>query len=152
MMVGIQQQLPEGLTARRTSGGRKGASRWEVYKGKPDFNDPHTCYAAWLGDIVSWQPEDVWDWQPSEGEIQTYPNATEAIAAIKFQPDSTQDAPLTAATFAEQIRNQDPFIEIDATEIAPLGSGNYVASFEADMGGPFTYAITVKRYRKGQQR
>ena len=60
--------------------------------------------------------------------------------------------PFTAQMFAEKIREQELFIEVDATPVSPLGSGNYQASFLADLGGPFEYEVIVKRFRKGQIR
>ena len=60
--------------------------------------------------------------------------------------------PFTAQMFAEKIRDQELFIEVDVTTVSPLGSGNYEASFVADLGGPFEYEVVVKRLRKGQLR
>jgi hypothetical protein len=56
--------LPEGFVARRaTAAGRKNASRWEVY----DIR--RTCIAReedlWVGDIVYWQTEGAWEFQPA---------------------------------------------------------------------------------------
>ena len=59
-------------------------------------------------------------------------------------------APPTAEMFAQAIMDSDFFTEVDATPVSPIGSGNYVASFTADLGGPFEYQVIVKRLRKGQ--
>jgi hypothetical protein len=78
--------LPDGVVARRVAGGRNGATRWEVYRAGTDVDasSPEALQAAWLGDIVSWQPEDVWDWQSaSSTEPQTYPTAGQAVAALE---------------------------------------------------------------------
>jgi hypothetical protein len=60
----VKVMLRAGLTARRASAsGRKGATRWEIYDG------PDADYDKWLGDIVRFMPEGVWQWQPRSGDV-----------------------------------------------------------------------------------
>ncbi len=56
--------LPEGYRAfRQTASGRKGATRYEIYKGT------ERIYDNWIGDIVHFMPEDEYVSQPRDGNL-----------------------------------------------------------------------------------
>jgi hypothetical protein len=72
----VRLPLPAGVTAERaTASGRKGATRWELYRGE------HT-YENWLGDLVRAMPENEWSWQPRAG-ADVFGTYDEAVAAMK---------------------------------------------------------------------
>jgi len=62
-MEPVKKMLRDGLTARRaTAIGRKGATRWEIWNGAPD----EEALENYLGDLVRWRPEGIWEFQPFE--------------------------------------------------------------------------------------
>lgn len=54
-----------------SASGRKGARRWEIYRG-----------GIYLGDIAHRPDDDVWDWIPEEGDPVTVNTADDAIRAM----------------------------------------------------------------------
>jgi len=58
-MTRARLRYPAGITARAVAGGRDGATRRELYAG------PAQTYETWIGDLVRWQPENEWTWQPA---------------------------------------------------------------------------------------
>jgi hypothetical protein len=59
-------RLPPGYVAERcTAGGRNGATRWSLYHGTAIPAGWRDQDAAYAGDIVRFQPENEWVWQPA---------------------------------------------------------------------------------------
>jgi len=79
-MKAIKNLLRDGLSVRRaTASGRKGATRWEVYKGEADYEN-------WLGDLVRFMPEAQWVWQPRDGEEVSGPDPYAVARAAGIAP------------------------------------------------------------------
>lgn len=92
--------LPAGCTALRvTAAGRKGATRHEVWYGEPDTG-------TWLGDLVRWQPEGTWSWQPADGP-DVDGTLAEAAAAITDAAAEAAAHPVTHTADCQLVPDMD---------------------------------------------
>jgi hypothetical protein len=76
----VKAALPDGYIAIKVAAGRKWASRYSIYHG-----GAHTM-SNWIGDIVYFEQENVWDSQPRDRQPTEHKYAIDAINNLINDP------------------------------------------------------------------